>query len=243
MPVSPLMDEAALRVWILRRLGSPLVKVELTDDHLIDSIESAKRWFSDRKGVRKMANIPMVSGKSDYLLDPEVDTILDVAFPETNADLTLIFSPYLLVDEKVPYDVFAAPNSAGLYSTFTQTLQYVEMAKRILSADADWQQEGRVLYLSPVPRTSANLLIFYKSQQFSLVELNERDHNLIKLYSLALAKRDLGRVRSKYVDGFNAAEGMRTLDGPALLEEADKDIEMLETRISETQMPMPVLTG
>jgi hypothetical protein len=243
MTVSQLMNEEKLKLWILRRLGSPLVKIELTPEHLDDAIDSAKRWFADRKGVQKLMNIPLISGTPDYQLADDVDTVLDVVFPENNADLTLIFSPYLLIDEKVPYDVFAAPNSAGLYSTFTQTLQYVEMAKRVLSADSEWHQEGRTLYLSPVPRYTGQLIIFYKSHQFTVEQLSERDHNYVKLYSLAWAKQDLGRVRSKYPDGFPAAEGLRQLDGEKLLAEAEKDMEKLDKSIVDTAMPMPVLRG
>jgi hypothetical protein len=237
------MNEAALRLWILRRLGAPIVKVELTEEHLDDAVENAKRWFSDRKGVQKLANIYQVSGKPAYELEPDVDTVLDCVFPQTNADLTLIFSPYMLIDEKVPYDVFAAPGSAGLYSTFAQTLQYVDMAKRVLSADADWHQEGRVLYVSPVPRISANMIIYYKSHQFTLDQLKERDHNLIKRYALAMAKLDLGRIRGKYPEGFNSAQGMRTLDGDKLLEEGKDEEEKLNVEICLTAYPMPVLRG
>jgi hypothetical protein len=241
--LQPLMNEKQLVDWILRRLGAPLVKIELTEPHIEDAIESAKRWFAAKKGVRVIRSIAIEPGRPDYVIPDEIDTVLEVAFPETNADLTLIFSPYLLIDQKVPYDVFASASSGGLYSSFTQSLQYVEMAKRVLSAEQDWRQEDRTLYLSPVPRMTGNLALFGNSSVFTIEQLKERDHDLLKRYALAQAKKDLGRVRTKYTEGFAGAHGNVTLDGERLLDEAKEEVEALDKEIALSAYPMGILIG
>jgi hypothetical protein len=237
------MDNEQLQQWILRRLGSPLVKVELTCEMIQDDIDFAKRWFAAKKGVRKLLAQPIQAGMPAYTLDPDIDTVLDVVFPENNADLTLIFSPYLLIDEKVPYDVFAAPNAAGIYSTFTQTLQFVEMAKRVLSADSDWKQEGNQLFLSPVPRYTGNMILEYKSHNFTIEQLPERDHDMLKRFALARAKQDLSMIRGKYPAGFPGAQGTVELDWQRLHDDAEKEIESLDKEIMESAFPMPFLRG
>lgn len=237
-----LLNAEQLRKWILRRLGAPLLKVELTEDHLCDEVDDARHWFSAKKGVKRQALITFEYGKVDYALPDEVDTVLDVAFPVSPLDLSLVFSPFVMIDEKVPYDVFAAPSSAGIYSSFTQTLQYIEMAKRVLSAEADWRQEGRTLFVFPVPRTSGQVLIDYKSNVFTIEQLNERDHDILKRYALAKAKEDLGRIRSKY-DSYPTAQGTTSLDGERLLEEAQRDIEALDEEIALSAFPIPFLVG
>ncbi len=242
-PNSGLMDEAALKKWILRRFGAPLLNVELTDDHLNDCITDARHWFSAKKGVRLNAMITINYGQTEYELPDIVDTVTDVIFPTQRLDVSLVFSPFTLLDDKVPYDVFSAPNSMGLYSSYTQTLQYVEMAKRILGAERDWRQEGRILHIFPPPKNSAPMMIEFKGSRFTIEQLNERDHDLVKRWALARAKIDLGRIRSKYPEGFPTAQGSVALDGATLLEEGEAELEVLKEEVALSGFPMGFLTG
>lgn len=241
MPNS-LMNEEELQQWILRRLGAPFWKVELTADHLTDAVEHARRWFSAKKGVHRQMMMPYWSGLTEYKLEDQVDTVLDVVFPVPSMDISMVFSPYILQDEKVPYDVFAAPSSMGLYSTYTQTVQYVEMAKRILGAEPDWRQEGRLLYIFPIPKGNGQMLLDYKSHDFTVEQLNERDHDLVKRYALACAKQDLGRVRTRYTE-FAGAQGMTQMDGDKLLAEATQELEVLDKEIALSAFPMGFTAG
>lgn len=242
MTTRTLMNEEELKCWILRRLGSPFLKVELTAAHLQDDIDQAMRWFAAKKGVKRMALMPIHTDINEYTIPEEMDTILDVAFPLPPMDVSMVFSPYILIDEKVPYDVFSAPGSMGMYSSFTQTLQYIEMAKRILSAEPDWRQEDRKLYIFPLPKTEGTMLVEYKTGKFTIDQLNERDHDLIKRYALAMAKLDVGRVRSKY-DSFPTAQGSATLDGGTLLAEGQAEIERLDEEIALSGYPIGFISG
>jgi hypothetical protein len=237
-----LMDEPTLKQWILRRLGAPFLKIELTDENLKDAVETARRWFAAKKGVQKTTSLQVVAGRTEYQLPDDVETVEDVAFMTPAMDISLVFSPFTLIDDKVPYDVFAAPSSIGLYSSYTQTLQYVEMAKRILGAEPDWRQEGRTLYVFPIPRNSSTILLNHKSNQITIEQLSERDHDILKRYALACAKEDLGRVRSKYSD-FPTAQGTATLDGERLLEEAQTAKEALDEELALSSFPMGFMVG
>lgn len=239
---SQVMDKEELGRWILRRLGAPLWKVELTQDHLNDSIESAVRWFAAKKGVYKLGALSIVSGKVAYTLAPEVDVVLDVIFEAPESDISLIFSPFLLLDEKVPYDVFAAPQSIGLYSSYTQVLQYIETAKRVLSAEMDWEQRGRDLYISPTPKQARRAIVEFKSSVFNLDELSERDHDLVKRYALALAMRDLSLIRGKY-NSFPGAQGDQTLNFDLLMTESKEMLEKLNEEIILSGYPMRFSVG
>lgn len=240
------MGDDELKQYILRRLRAAFHKVELTQDDLDDAIDQAKRWFSAKKGVKKyLEQVPFYSGQSQYDLDQidnDIDTVLDVSFPVPVMDISLVFSPYILQDEKVPYDVFAAPSSMGLYSTYTQTIQYVQMAKRILNAEPDWRQEGRALLIFPIPKTNGAMRVEYKSHTLTLDQLPERDHDLVKRYALAFAKRDVAQTRSKYAE-FPGAQGMTTLNGAQLLQEAQQEMEALERELANSQMPIGYLVG
>jgi len=237
-----LMDEAALGQWILRRLGAPVWCVELTQDHINDAIKSAVDWFTAKKGAFKLGHFTLVSGQPMYCLPDEVEIILDLFFPAPESDISLIFSPYLLLDEKVPYDVFAAPQSVGLYSSYTHTLQYIETAKRVLSAEMDWEQRGRQVWITPVPKQVGKCIYEYKSCVFNIQQLPYRDHYLIKNYALAVAMRDLALIRGKFAS-FPTAQGDQSLNGDVLLSEANAMLEKLNEEIMLTGYPMKFTTG
>jgi hypothetical protein len=241
---SKLMDEAQLLIWILRRLGAPFLKVELTKEHLQDAVESARRWFAAKKGVQKQVTIPILPSQTEYQLPDGVDTVQDFAMQATSLDLSLAFYPYTWIDgSPIPYDTFSTPQSGGLYSSLVQTLQYVEEAKRILGAEQEWWQQGRTLYIAPPPKSAGNAIITAKSSDIVIEQLSERDHDLVKRSALARAKLDLGRVRSKYDSGFATAQGHEQLDGPTLLQEGQAELDVLDEEIGLSAMPMAFVTG
>lgn len=235
-------DRDGFQDWILRRLGAPIWKVELTCDHIDEAIDEAIRWFAAKKGVFKFGEIQIQPGVVQYQLADEVDIVIDVAFAAPESDISLIFSPFLILDEKVPYDVFAAPQSIGLYSSYTQTLQYIEQAKRILGAELDWEQRGRCLFVSPTPRQAAKAVLEVKSSKFNYNELPERDAYLIREYAKAHAMRDLGFIRTKY-SSFPGAQGDMSLNGERLIDTANELIEKLNEEIMLTGYPMKFSTG
>lgn len=242
MTVNTLMNEAALLNWMLRRLGAPLLKVELTQCHFEDNISDAKHWFSAKKGVKKQTIIRTVPGQVEYQLADEIDTVLDVAFSVPPMDISTVFYPFAQQGESIPYNAFMAPGSGGLYSSYTQTLMYVETAKRVLGAEPDWRQEGRKLYLFPVPKNDNGVWVDYKANIITIEQLNERDHDLVKRYALAKAKADLAEIRGKY-DSYPGAQGSTTLNSAILRETALAEIEKLDEEIILSGYPLGFTTG
>lgn len=239
------MNEDKLKTWILRRFGAPVVKVELDQCHLDDAVSNAKRWFAAKKGVKKQKFTQIIANVTEYnltLIEQDIDKILDVIFPMPGFDVWNVFSPFAVIGESVPYAAFAAPSSGGLYSSYTQAMQHVEMAKRILGAEQQWFQDDRMLRITPRPSQSGTMMIEYSSSKFSVEQLSERDHDLLKRYALTKAKEDLGRIRSKY-GTYPTAQGEVSLDGERLLDEAKEEIEALNEEIGQSAMPMYFLTG
>ena len=144
--------------------------------------------------------------------------------------------------EEIPYDVYASAGALGLYSSFEQSLMYINTAKRLIGADLDWSQDDRKLYIYPGNKDSGTAVIFFKTNQFTIEQLGERDHDMLKRYALATAKQDLGRIRSKY-DNYPTAQGSVNLDGSTLLEEARVEIEALEEEIALSGFPMGFMMG
>lgn len=240
-----LMNETELRQWVLRRLGAPIHKVELCEAHVTDAVEQARRWFSAKKGQKRQIFVPINAAQVEYDLDTidrQIDTVLDVAFSQSKLDLSLIFSPFTLLEEKIPYDVFASGGSGGLYSSYVQSLQYIEMAKRILSAELEWRQDGRILFIAPIPEAARSLIMDVKLHCVKIEDLNERDHELIKRYALAKAREDLFWIIGKYGE-FPGAQGNTSLNYAILQDQVQRELEKLEEEIFKSAGPMPFLTG
>lgn len=240
-----LMTEEEIKEWIKRRLGAPALSVQLSNDQLTDALYEAKHWFNAKKGVEKDFTLPLYSGQVEYDVPSDLDQIIDVSFQVSPLDISLIFAPNIIADEKIPYNVFAAPSSVGLYSSFVQSLQYVDMAKRILGAENNWMYfpYKRKLLVLPNPKGTGMAFVEYKTNQIGQIEqLPERDHDLIRRYALAWAKRDLGNIFSRYSQ-WPAAQTMVQLNGPALLAQAEAEFKQLEDEIFNSAYPMPLITG
>src|ERR1700735_3303009 len=123
---SGLMTEVQLEEWIKRRLGHPALKVPLSPEQLTDAVLEAKRWFIAKKGTEKEVKIRLYCGIVEYAMPDDCDAVIDVSFEISPFDISLIFAPNIFAGEQVPYNVFAAPSSTGLYSSFVQALQYVD---------------------------------------------------------------------------------------------------------------------
>jgi len=235
-----LMNREELGQWVLRRLGAPLWKIELCQGHIDDAIEQGVRWFAAKKGIQKLFNMYMNSGQVEYPLDSEIDRVIDVMPTEQKLDLSLVFSPFTLLEEKIPYDVFASGASGGLYSSYVQALQYIKVAKRVLSAEFEWSQLHNTLILSPIPVQSRPIVVLAKINFTRIEELQERDHDLIKRYTLAQAMKDLAWVRGKYGE-YPGAQGTVTLNWDRLLDWSDNEIEKLNEEIMDSAGPMGIL--
>lgn len=241
-PGNQLMNREELYEWILRRLGAPFWDIELCQQHVKDAVEMAVRWFAAKKGIVKLFPIQTSPAVVEYQLDSEVDKVLDVAYETHKLDLSLVFSPFTLLEEKIPYDVFASGGSGGLYSSYVQALQYIEMAKRILSAEFEWYEINDKLFIAPAPEDSRRLIVMAKINFTKIEDLEERDHELIKRYALAKAREDLAWVRGKYGD-YPSAQGSTTLNWDRMLDAAQTEIEKLEEEIMGAGYPMGFVTG
>lgn len=241
---SRLMTEPELKKWILRRLGSPVTRVCLDALQVDDAVEEAMRWFAAQKGVDRDMTIDLFAGQVEYQMPDDCDAVLDVAFQVSPLDISLIFAPYNIAqDEKVPYSVFTAGATGGLYSSLLQSIQYVEMAKRMINAERNWLYfpYKKILLLLPDPKGGGKAFIEYKSTCLTLEQLPERDHQMVRRYALAWAKRDLGMIYSKY-SSWPTAQGQVQLNGESLINQAKEEMAKLEDEIYESAKPMAFFT-
>lgn len=246
MPAFPakarLLNEEQLQQFILRELGAPQLQVALVQEDLDQAIDQAKRWFAAKKGFKKTTLMQVFANVTEYELPSDVDTVIDLSLPSRPTDFSRVIDPLGLLDASIPYNLFPAPAAGGLFSTYAQALMYIKASKRITGGEEEWYQQDRTLFVFPIPKTSGNMMVLYKSNQFTLDQLSERDHDLVKRYALAWCKRKLGHIHSRYSQ-FPGAQGSIVLDGQLLLAESREDFDTLDQEIGQSGFPMGFLVG
>lgn len=217
----------------------------LMDEQFTDAIAEAKHWFAAKKGFDKRMLLDLVPNQVEYDMPQDCDAILDVVLETSPWDISSVFYPNLFGGEQVPYSPFQGPGTTGLYSSFVQALQYTEQAKRVLGADPNWSYlpYEKKLVILPAHQYGSHAIVEYKSSTVVAIEqLPERDHDLVKRFAAAWAKRDLGNIYSRYTS-WPTAEGPQPLNGPDLLKQAEAEFKQLESEIYGSAMPQPWVTG
>lgn len=254
--IPPNTNQDELFQWVARRLGAPHRDVsELCLENYQDGLENAYLWFVAKKGLKKQKLVPVIANKNEYDIHREisddVDTVIDISFPSSNLDFSYLYTPFIFPDQQIPFSALAPgfASAQGIFSTFVQNVQYIEMAKRIMGTEPEFQQDGNILRIYPVPSSSfgtsslGSMLITYKSNKISLGDLNARDFDLIRRRTLAHVKRDLGMIRDRYGSTFIGASGQTPQDGSRLLREADTEMAQLDQEIELSGFPLPILVN
>lgn len=236
---------------VKRKLGFPMVKVEIDDSQWKDIIKQTKRWFYAKKTIVsiKYRNYQADSGPILFSdIDPVngVYEIIDVIPDSTDAGIRGEDNVYY---EILPFgyplwgsSTFAFGTTAYNRTSFiAQIFQSIEMRKRTYGSDLDWfvQKDfldGHKLYLTP-SRRSRCCAIVYKPKTLPIQALEGRDAQLVFDWAVAEAKETLGIIRSKYKD-YPAAGGNISTDGQELLDAAKEAKEKLNEEIADSQGPM-----
>jgi hypothetical protein len=241
------MNKAEMQTWTLHKLGAPFNKVEISQENLDFCFEEAVRWYSAKKGHKDKKNFQIVPGQVEYTLDDDVDTVLQITFTSQSTDYSYLVDPLNLIGGQIPTSMFGYGNQAGgdtggFLSTYAQFTQYLGMARRILNSDSEWLQLNSKLIIVPPPKSGGPALMEYKAHSFTVEQINEFDHDLVKRMLLALVKDFVGRVRSRF-DNFPSAQGTVTIDGPKLLQESIEERDKLNEEIFESNFPIGFLHG
>jgi len=222
------MTEDEIKSYVLRRLGAGIVDVELTDLQQNDVIKDTKRWFAFRLGQKRIIQVPLTTATNVYVLDPDVIEVLRVFLPTSHfpaVDTDDFSYTYSLL-----FGQWRSPGASPMpYSDLLQRLQYLNMSKKIFSADREWDynKDTHELLIMPRPSIIGNMLVEIWTQNIDTRDLGPEDENLFLRYALAQAKEFLGEVRNKW-DNIPMVGGDKGMNGEKLLEEAKEAKEQLE---------------
>lgn len=235
------MTEAEIKAYVLRRLGSGIIDVELTTEHMEDVITDTRRWFGFRLGQKRVIQIPLTTATNVYILEADVTEVLRVYLP--TAHFPAVDTDDFSYTYSLLFGSWRSPGSSPMpYSDLIQRLQYLNVAKRIFSADREWDynRDTHELQIMPRPSIVGNMLIEVWTIAIDTRDFGPEDENLFLRYALAQAKEFLGEIRSKY-DSMPMVGGDRGLNGEKLLEEAKEAKEQLEKDAINWRRATPLL--
>jgi hypothetical protein len=233
--------EAEIKAYILRRLGYGIIDVELTEAQQDDVITDTKRWFAIRLGQRKIIQIPLTTATNVYILEPDVTEVLRVFLPTSHfpaVDTDDFSYTYSLL-----FGQWRSPGASPLpYSDLVQRLQYLNMSKKIFSADREWDynRDSHELIIMPRPSIVGNMLVEVWTNNIDTREFGPEDSNLFLRYGLAHAKEILGEIREKW-DSIPMVGGDKGLNGEKLLEQAKAEKEQLEKDVIHWRRATPII--
>jgi hypothetical protein len=229
--------EAEIKEWICRRLGAPVVKVELTDDQLDDAVMLAKEywqmWVGQCKAVQMRLTGTTEYSEADIGVD-DLDYVADVVFAFQTSNLTDFFA---WADVEINPFQYVFSGEGG-YGMLVQYMQYREMGKRIVSADRDWDWDRakRKLIIVPKETSTPEVEIFYISRNIDLSYLDTYEWRMFREYALSQAMKTLAHIRMKFADK-PSAMGSFTMDGDSLYANAEGMEQQIEEKVRNLQHP------
>jgi len=235
------MTEDEIKAYVLRRLGAGIVDVELTELQQQDVINDTKRWFGFRLGQKRVLQVPLTTATNVYVLDPDVTEVLTVYLP--TAHFPAVDTDDFSYTYSLLFGQWRSPGASPLpYSDLIQRLQYLNMSKKIFSADREWDynKDTHELLIMPRPSIVGNMLVNVWTKTIDTRDLGPEDENLVLRYALAQAKEFLGEIRSKW-DNVPMVGGDKSLNGERLLEEAKEAKEQLEKDLINWRRACPII--
>lgn len=236
-------NEEEIKAYILRRLGSGIIDVELTPEHLEDVIDDTKRWYGHRVGQKRILQIPLITNQTLYILESHVQDVLQVIIPSTHfpaVDTDDFSFTYSLL-----FGQWRSPGASPMpYSDLVQRLQYLETASRIFSADREFEfnPDTKELQIMPRPLIVGNMLVEVWTSDIDTRDFVQQDESFFLRWSLAHAKEILGEIRGKF-DSIPMVGGDRGLNAERLLEESKTEKEQIEKDILNWRRAVPIVSG
>lgn len=228
-----------LKGYIMQALGSPIIRVELTENQLHQAIHDAIHQYmkyDDRINELAIEIITVANNIAD--IPPGIDTSLikDVLFEES----TNIFGFFTPLDEGIvaSFPLRSILDFAGGYfdlSQYYMARQNLETANDILGRKRGWEIFDGKLHIYPSLKDSSRVAIVYGKV---LDPEKFEEDEWVRSYSVASAKIMLGNIRRK-LSGFSAAGGAAQTDGGDLINEGKQEQTDLIASLKDGRPSLP----
>jgi hypothetical protein len=241
---------AFLKQYIMSELGSPIIRVELTETMLIQCIHEAIHTYMkwDAKIFDLDVYVTQMDGNNEIKLSSitekqiETSLIKDVFFEES----TNVFGFSTPLDDGLVAafplrSVLDMTEGAFNMANYYMARQNLEDANTVLGLKKRWEIIGGdtiKVYPANHHNTGYNHVAILFGEMLTPEKAEEDD--FIRAYAVAKAKTILGTVRRKF-SSFAAAGGAAASDGSDLISEGKADMEALVQGLKDSRPSLPMM--
>jgi hypothetical protein len=223
--MSAALTLTAIEQYVRRRLGEPVITVELKKDQIEEIANQALGIYGTWKPIEVWATTPVIPPGQKYTLTAAQfgRGIIEVFRPDLlrqpiSLDAFDVFKYHTRLPNLDPGDFYA------------ERIWWKEV-RRSAGSDEDWIVENKHdgtadIYITPIPSESYVLsFIIVKDPTFA--EVPPTDDDFLKQYVLAMCKETLGLIRRKF-GSVQGAETSIDMDGNELVAEGKEEQEKLD---------------
>lgn len=188
--------------WVVKKLGYPLVQVEITSDQidicLNDAVEEFTEYVLQETNYLSL-NLSGYNSVSGFVLPSNVVSIF--ALEETQAGplggINTLFSVKNQLYNEGLYPPFMP---GGGWVTYELSLQYIDMVNKMTGSHFafEYNQRNKQMTLIPDPTKISNPGFVVIGCNIIRAEDQQYGETWVKRMTLAFAKQIIGQVRSKY---------------------------------------------
>jgi hypothetical protein len=233
-----------IKDFVKSRLGFPVVRVELDDFQILTAIDEAiskldyhaPDWCTQLTAFNTVANCNMYELPSFM-----VNNFRYAAYKKSLLSVPLA-GQSLEMDFFIKYfqDNFLFQDFS--VSDFLLLKMNLKSIRKILGREGSFQivnDKYLMVYPTPVADDSETVVIEYKCLNSDT--LHHYFVNWMQRYTLAICKGILGEIRGKYAT-LPSPQGGAQLNGPALMEESRREMELLENQLLQEIEEPPVFS-
>ena len=233
--------------WILRKLGHPLITVELTEDHIIDAIDEAVEEFTkyvNQERKYMALNLADYNSTSGFILPDCCTGIFALEGDCTGSGAgfgginTLFSIGNQMQNAGFNFNFSSGGGGAESWITYEASMQYLDLIKRMTASEFRFEYNNRTHSLTlipdPVKQSAPNTPKGHIAIGCNVIREEQQQYgeSWVKRYALALSKITLGIVRAKF-------QGVQLLGGgvidPSIKEEGIVERDQLLENLKETE--------
>ena len=232
--------------YCLRKLGHPVLEINVADEQLEDRVDECIQWFRDYHPdgnsrfyvSHQITQADIDNGYIDFA-EPYLTVVRMFRVDNVTASTNFFDIKYQMMLN----DITDLNNYAGDIAYYEQMQQHLSLLDMKLSGEPmitfDRQSDRVYFYQSKEDFTVGHYVIFevYGIQPFTeganFDASSLWNHKFVKAYTTALIRQQWGQNMSKF-EGMQLPGGV-TISGRQILEDANTEIEMIMTKFREEE--------
>lgn len=225
--------------YVYAMLGGNMIDVELDPIHYNTALTKALTRYRQRSPnavEESYLFLTLVSDQNEYVLPREVIEVRQlfrrsIGSRSGGGDGGSLFEPFNLAYTNT---YLLSTSRMGGLATYDMFAQHQELVGRMFGSfiEFKWNSSTKKLTILQRPRSDENILIYaYNYRPDSELLSDYLAIQWIKDYTLATCKYMLGEARSKF-GSIAGPQGGTTLNGSDLKNEAQQEIEKLDTELA-----------